>query len=98
MTEALSGEGASGQSTGAAAEPMVEVRGLRYARGERFIFDGVDMRIERGKVTAIMGPSGTGKTTLLRLIGGQLLPAEGEVHVDGQVRTRSLADFLRDDD
>lgn len=48
------------------------------------IFDNIDMDIERGKVTAIMGPSGTGKTTLLKLIGGQLRPDAGSVHVDGE--------------
>ena len=48
------------------------------------IFDGVDLDIARGKITAIMGPSGTGKTTLLNLIGGQLQPASGSVSVDGQ--------------
>lgn len=48
------------------------------------IFDNIDMDIERGKVTAIMGPSGTGKTTLLKLIGGQLRPDSGSVHVDGE--------------
>lgn len=63
---------------------LVKVRGLRFARGSRMIFDGVDLDIQRGKITAIMGPSGTGKTTLLRLIGGQLRPQQGSVHVDGQ--------------
>ena len=63
---------------------LVKVRGLRFARGSRWIFDGVDLDIQRGKVTAIMGPSGTGKTTLLRLIGGQLPPHSGSVQVDGQ--------------
>jgi phospholipid/cholesterol/gamma-HCH transport system ATP-binding protein len=65
-------------------EPLVRVRDLVYRRGERVIFDGIDIDIQRGKLTAIMGPSGTGKTTLLRLIGGQLRPDEGTVHVDGQ--------------
>ncbi len=65
-------------------EPLVKIRGLRFARGERMIFDGVDIDIPRGKVTAIMGPSGTGKTTLLRLIGGQLRPLAGSIAVDGQ--------------
>ncbi|MBI3345134.1 MAG: ATP-binding cassette domain-containing protein [Gammaproteobacteria bacterium] len=63
--------------------PLVQIRNLRFARGERVIFDGVDLDIRRGNVTAIMGPSGTGKTTLLRLIGGQLRPASGSVMVDG---------------
>ena len=65
-------------------KPLVEIRGLRFARGRRMIFDGVDIDIPRGKVTAIMGPSGTGKTTLLRLIGGQLKPLSGSIKVDGE--------------
>jgi phospholipid/cholesterol/gamma-HCH transport system ATP-binding protein len=69
-------------------EPLVAIRGLRFRRGERVIFDGVDIDIQRGKVTAILGPSGTGKTTLLRLIGGQLRPAAGSVMVDGEEVTR----------
>ena len=68
--------------------PLVEIRGLRFARGDRLIFDGVDINIPRGKVTAIMGPSGTGKTTLLKLIGGQLRPLEGSIRVDGEEVTR----------
>lgn len=64
--------------------PLVEIRDLRFARGSRMIFDGVDLDIPRGKVTAIMGPSGTGKTTLLKLIGGQLRPLSGTIRVDGQ--------------
>lgn len=63
---------------------LVKVRDLHFARGDRMIFDGVDLDIKRGRITAIMGPSGTGKTTLLRLIGGQLQPASGTVHVENQ--------------
>lgn len=63
---------------------IVQVGQLTFARGRRRIFDGVDLDIQRGKITAIMGPSGTGKTTLLRLIGGQLRPTSGWVKVDGQ--------------
>ena len=63
---------------------LVRIRGLRFARGERTIFHGIDMDIPRGKVTAIMGPSGTGKTTLLKLISGQLAPQEGSIEVDGE--------------
>jgi len=63
--------------------PLIQVRDLRFQRGTRWIFDGIDLDIERGKITAIMGPSGTGKTTLLRLIGGQLRPDTGSIHVDG---------------
>ncbi len=63
---------------------LVRIRGLHFARGDRPIFDGVDLDIPRGKVTAIMGPSGTGKTTMLRLIGGQLRPHAGSIEVDGE--------------
>jgi phospholipid/cholesterol/gamma-HCH transport system ATP-binding protein len=62
---------------------LVAVRGLSFSRGDNKIFQDVTMDFERGKITAIMGPSGTGKTTLLKLIGGQLQPAHGTVTVDG---------------
>ena len=65
-------------------EPLIKIRGLQFTRGQRFIFNNVDIDIPRGKITAIMGPSGTGKTTLLRLIGGQLKPQAGIIEVDGQ--------------
>ncbi|MCC7220678.1 MAG: ATP-binding cassette domain-containing protein [Candidatus Contendobacter sp.] len=61
----------------------VTVRGLSFHRDGRPIFDQVDLDIPRGKVTAIMGPSGTGKTTLLQLISGQLRPDAGRIEVDG---------------
>ena len=66
------------------SEPLVRIRGLKFYRGERPVLDGVDIDIPRGHVTAIMGPSGTGKTTLLKLIGGQLRPDAGTIEVDGQ--------------
>lgn len=62
---------------------LVRIRDLHFSRGSRKIFDGVNVDIRRGKVTAIMGPSGTGKTTLLKLIGGQLKPDKGSIQVDG---------------
>lgn len=64
--------------------PFVVVEGLHFSRGEKEIFRGVDLQIHRGKITAIMGPSGTGKTTLLKLIGGQLYPDAGRVRIDGE--------------
>ena len=64
--------------------PLVRIRGLHFSIGGRKIFDGIDMDIQRGAVTAVMGPSGTGKTTLLRLISGQLRPDRGTVEVDGE--------------
>ena len=62
---------------------LVSVRDLSFERGSNKIFQNVSMDFERGKITAIMGPSGTGKTTLLKLIGGQLQPSQGSVMVDG---------------
>lgn len=66
------------------SEPLVAVRHLYFKRGERMIFNDLNLEIKRGQVTAIMGPSGAGKTTLLRLIGGQVRPADGAVEVTGQ--------------
>jgi phospholipid/cholesterol/gamma-HCH transport system ATP-binding protein len=63
---------------------LVKINKLYFKRADRPIFNGIDISIPHGKVTAIMGPSGTGKTTLLRLIGGQLRPDKGEVYVDEQ--------------
>lgn len=65
------------------AGPIVRLDGVAYRVGGRTIFDGLDVAIARGKVTAIMGPSGTGKTTLLRLITGQVRPSAGTVTVGG---------------
>lgn len=62
----------------------VSIRGMTFNRGARRIFNGIDLDVPRGKVTAIMGPSGTGKTTLLKLMGGQLRPASGSITVDGE--------------
>ncbi|MBE4584254.1 phospholipid ABC transporter ATP-binding protein MlaF [Vibrio navarrensis] len=62
---------------------LVTIKGLIFSRGQRLIFDHVDLEVPKGKVTAIMGPSGIGKTTLLRLIGGQILPEAGEIWFDG---------------
>ncbi|TAK59904.1 ATP-binding cassette domain-containing protein [Methylobacter sp.] len=61
---------------------LVSVQNLSFSRGNKKIFDDISLEFERGKVTAIMGPSGTGKTTLLKLIGGQLFPEQGTVIVD----------------
>jgi phospholipid/cholesterol/gamma-HCH transport system ATP-binding protein len=65
------------------SDTLVKIRDLHFSRGHRMIFDGLSMDIPRRGVTAIMGPSGTGKTTLLKLIGGQLKPDQGTIEVDG---------------
>ena len=63
---------------------LVRINDLHYSRGSRKILKGINIEIPRGKVTTIMGPSGCGKTTLLRLIGGQLRPAQGKLTIAGQ--------------
>ncbi len=63
---------------------IVNLSKLCFKRGTRDIFDEIDIVAEKGKITAIMGPSGTGKTTLLRMIGGQLQPDSGTVSVKSQ--------------
>jgi phospholipid/cholesterol/gamma-HCH transport system ATP-binding protein len=62
---------------------IAELRGVHYAVDDKVVLDGLDLAIRRGDVTAIMGPSGTGKTTLLRLITGQIQADAGQVVVDG---------------
>lgn len=66
-----------------ASDNLIEIRDLDYSRGHRQIFKGLNISIARGQITAIMGPSGTGKTTLLRLITRQLIPDRGTILVDG---------------
>src|SRR3954454_1031609 len=65
-------------------QPFVEFRDVTFGYGARAILDGVSFSVPRGKVTALMGASGGGKTTVLRLIGGQLRAQRGEVLVNGQ--------------
>ena len=69
----------------AAVDPgvLVEINDVVFGYGRRKIYDGLTLKIPRGQITAILGPSGTGKTTMLRLIGGQLTPERGQVLFDG---------------
>ncbi len=74
------------------AETVVEVQDVHYRIGQRSIFEGLNVRVRRGTITAVMGPSGTGKTTLLRLIMGQISANTGNVGVFGkQVATLGRA-------
>lgn len=63
---------------------LVVIDSLTFSHGDRLIYDNISLSIPRGKITAILGPSGIGKTTLLRLIGGQLEPDSGHIWFDGQ--------------
>lgn len=73
-------------------ENHILIENLTFRRGSLRIFDGVTLAIPKGKIVAIMGPSGTGKTTLLRLIGGELKPDTGRIIVNGF----SIPDLSRD--
>ena len=74
------------------SDNLVEFRRLTFGYGDRAVLDDVSLSIPRGKVTALMGASGGGKTTVLRLIGGQLQASAGEVIFDGQPLPRADAD------
>src|SRR3569832_2069312 len=65
------------------ANPIVECSHLSFGYGERLVLDDLSFSVPRGKVTALMGASGGGKTTVLRLIGGQVKPRSGQVTFDG---------------
>jgi len=82
-----------------AADNLIEIRNLDYTRGRRQIFNDLNIMIKRGQVTAIMGPSGTGKTTLLSLITRQLVPDRGTILVDGidisELNTKELYQLRR---
>jgi phospholipid/cholesterol/gamma-HCH transport system ATP-binding protein len=70
-------------AVGDLSDNLIEIRDLMYSRGSRVIFKGLNLTIKRGEVTAMMGPSGTGKTTLLRLITRQLIPQQGAIYING---------------
>ena len=70
--------------TSSSSESLVELRNLTFGYGERVILDDISLSVPRGKVTALMGASGGGKTTILRLIGGQSRAQSGQLLFDGQ--------------
>ena len=80
-------------------EAVITLDQMTFCRDERKIFDQLSLQIPKGKVTAILGPSGVGKTTLLKLIGGLLIPEQGDIHVFGRsvphLRRRDLYHLRR---
>ena len=81
------------------SDTVIKIRNLVFRRGGRTILDGIDIDIPRGSIVAFMGPSGAGKTTILRLITGQLRPDQGSIEVNGQdvsaLSDRDLQRFRR---
>jgi phospholipid/cholesterol/gamma-HCH transport system ATP-binding protein len=74
------------------AEPLIQLRGVSKAFGNNVILDGIDLDIYRGQALGVIGPSGTGKSTVLRIIAGLLAPDEGEVYVQGERRRGLIED------
>ena len=71
-------------ATGDASRPFIELRSVTCGYGQRVILEDISLTVPRGKVVALMGTSGGGKTTVLRLIGRQIQPMRGQVLIDGQ--------------
>jgi phospholipid/cholesterol/gamma-HCH transport system ATP-binding protein len=72
------------------AQSILEFRDLTFGYGERAVLDGINLTIPRGKVTALMGASGGGKTTLLRLMGGQYRAQKGELLLHARTGTQDI--------
>ena len=64
--------------------PLIELTDVRFGYGERAVLDGLNLRVPRGQILAVMGGSGNGKTSLLGLLGGRNRAWAGSVRVDGQ--------------
>ncbi|MEB3360050.1 MAG: ABC transporter ATP-binding protein [Synechococcales bacterium] len=73
-------------------EPLIELRGVSKRFGSNVVLDNIDLTIYRGEAIAIIGPSGTGKSTILRIIAGLLLPDAGEIYVQGAKRQGLIED------
>jgi phospholipid/cholesterol/gamma-HCH transport system ATP-binding protein len=67
------------------SDNLINIQNLTFGYGKELLHKGINMGFQRGKVSAIMGGSGSGKTTILKLIGGQIKPKSGSVSIDGQV-------------
>ena len=73
-------------------EPLIELRGICQTFGNTKVLDELDLTIYRGEALAIIGPSGTGKSTILRIIAGLHAPDAGDVYVAGQKRQGLIGD------
>lgn len=73
-------------------EPLIELKGISKAFGDKVVLDAVDLTIHRGEALAVVGPSGTGKSTILRIIAGLLAPDAGEIYIQGHRREGLIED------
>jgi phospholipid/cholesterol/gamma-HCH transport system ATP-binding protein len=76
----------------ASAEPLVELKGISKSFGNNVVLDNIDLKIYPGEALGIIGPSGTGKSTILRIIAGLLAPDAGEIYIKGQQRLGLVED------
>ncbi|MFM7364645.1 MAG: ABC transporter ATP-binding protein [Cuspidothrix sp.] len=73
-------------------EPLIELKGISKSFGKNKVLDNIDLRIYRGQALGIIGPSGTGKSTILRVIAGLLKPDDGEIYIQGVKRNGLIED------
>src|SRR6056297_1939775 len=73
-------------------EPLIELKGISKSFGSNKVLDNVDLTIYRGEAVGIIGPSGTGKSTVLRIIAGLMAPDTGEIYVQGVRRDGLIED------
>jgi phospholipid/cholesterol/gamma-HCH transport system ATP-binding protein len=73
-------------------EPVIELKGISKSFGNNIILDRIDLTVYEGDALVILGPSGTGKSTILRIMAGLLLPDTGEVYIKGQRRLGGIED------
>jgi phospholipid/cholesterol/gamma-HCH transport system ATP-binding protein len=76
-------------------DTIVKLRNLSFQRGKRTVLDDISMDVQRGQVVAMMGPSGVGKSTILKLITGQITPPDGTVEVDGDCISKMSVNDLK---
>ncbi|MHB8328232.1 MAG: ATP-binding cassette domain-containing protein, partial [Acidimicrobiales bacterium] len=81
--------------TGRASDPVLRLRGVRVVRDGASVLDGVDWEVRPGERWAVLGPNGSGKTTMLRVAGMRLLPTQGTVEALGETYGRTDARALR---
>lgn len=80
------------RSSGMSDQPLIELRGVSKSFGRTRVLDSVDLQIYRGEALGIIGPSGTGKSTILRIIAGLLEPDAGEIYIQGKKRNGLIED------
>ncbi|MFB2646269.1 ABC transporter ATP-binding protein [Raphidiopsis sp. BLCC-F218] len=81
-----------GPSGNLSDQPLIELRGVSKSFGRTRVLDSVDLKIYRGEALGIIGPSGTGKSTILRIIAGLLEPDAGEIYIQGKKRNGLIED------